>query len=491
VRVLIQVAQPTRRSALSLFGDGPPDMMQDPQELAALIGSKSLEVDRSYGAHVVSTPGDRPGAGLIQAASATGILLRHSGPLSRSTVSAGYEMLKMPLLAAVDTIAGSRDTAVVIRGELDPLEELSVNGATVRVFSDPPVRSLDICWDDEPVGDHTYVRTQMRLDELHERGWTGEGVDVAIVDAGICLDLVRADGWSPAIDLARSAVRSGSNQQPFEAKRDSRRPDVQHGAMCASAVGLAAPNSTLLDIAALVPVPPEDDDPGTSPVDAMLSDVIALYADLAIEREQDSDRRSRPLIASNSWGIENPSVDIAPTGSDGHYRDGPSHPFRNLVQRLTGLGVDLVFAAGNVGDPCPRSGIDPWPPDEPRICGANSYPEVLSVGGVDIGSKRVGYSLARSRGNRARQTRRHGLYALPRLRRRRDEGHVWGRTACGGRHRHVPHHSRSGRGTALGPVRCTSPKRSPGGQCWLRHGIRPWHHRHRSCHQPVPLNPYS
>ncbi|MET8797738.1 S8 family serine peptidase [Nocardia sp. NPDC004568] len=78
-----------------------------------------------------------------------------------------------------------------------------------------------------------------------------------------------------------------------------------------------------------------------------------------------------------------------PVGDPGNYSDNPDHPFNVIVAALDAAGADILFAAGNCGRDCP-DGRCAYP--ERPITGANSHPAVLSVGGVDTGGQRVGYS---------------------------------------------------------------------------------------------------
>jgi subtilisin family serine protease len=76
-------------------------------------------------------------------------------------------------------------------------------------------------------------------------------------------------------------------------------------------------------------------------------------------------------------------------GHPGNYTDNPIHPFNLITASLESAGADILFAAGNCGLDCPdgRCRFDSHP-----ICGANSHPAVLSVGGIDVHNQRVGYS---------------------------------------------------------------------------------------------------
>jgi hypothetical protein len=98
--------------------------------------------------------------------------------------------------------------------------------------------------------------------------------------------------------------------------------------------------------------------------------------------------RSRALAVSNSWGLFNPATDF-PVGHPRNYSDNPNHPFNIVVSSLEAAGADILFAAGNCGRDCSdgRCAFASMP-----ICGANSHPRVLSIGGVDVKKRRVGFS---------------------------------------------------------------------------------------------------
>ena len=60
-----------------------------------------------------------------------------------------------------------------------------------------------------------------------------------------------------------------------------------------------------------------------------------------------------------------------------------------MVQALVEEGADVLFAAGNCGQPHPVGGCGFK--GQP-ICGANALDEVITVGAVDIDGERLGYS---------------------------------------------------------------------------------------------------
>jgi subtilisin family serine protease len=153
--------------------------------------------------------------------------------------------------------------------------------------------------------------------------------------------------------------------------------------MCAFDVGIAAPRATLLDYAVLL-----SQTPGTTVMAGLLSDAVQAYGKL-MQVIQAMPKKSRALVVTNSWGMFSPAWDF-PVGHPGNYSDNPAHPFNIIVASLEAAGADILFAAGNCGRDCPdgRCNFGTTRP----ICGANSHPKVLSIAGIDVHKKRVGYS---------------------------------------------------------------------------------------------------
>ncbi|NJP91091.1 S8 family peptidase [Nonomuraea sp. FMUSA5-5] len=274
------------------------------------------------------------------------------------------------------------DASVLVRGEISDAE-LSTRAAllssSVRevagVFADPAIHSHPTCGDSGPVGDWEEVRRLLHAYDLWSAGHDGEGVAIAVVDTGINADHVAARiGHDVTIDADRSWSPPGVDKTPG-------RYPVQHGSMCAFDTLIAAPKATLLDIPVLL-----SRKPGPT-ADGLLSDAVAAYSHLATVLEA-MPADSRSLVVSNSWGLFSPDMDFPP-GHPGNYSDNPAHPFNVIVGSLEGAGADILFSAGNCGRECPdrRCGF----PDR-TIAGANSHPQVLSVGGVDTRGQRVGYS---------------------------------------------------------------------------------------------------
>jgi subtilisin family serine protease len=201
-------------------------------------------------------------------------------------------------------------------------------------------------------------------------------VALAVCDTGINLAHVgRVLGGNPALDAGRSWSPTGVRGTAGEF-------DVGHGSMCSFDALIAAPKATLLDLPLLM-----SQRTGGSALDGLLSDAVAAFAHLrTIIDAQPADQKA--LVVNNSWGSFSPLWDFPP-GHPGNYSNNPAHPFNLIVASLDRAGADVLFAAGNCGRDCP-DGRCAYP--EQPITGANSHPRVLSIGGVDIEGKRVGYS---------------------------------------------------------------------------------------------------
>lgn len=327
----------------------------------------------------------RPSPELISAAadSAAGISASAiTGEVPGFSVDPGYAPVAIPSDApeVADTSRGDNGSYLV-RGEIpddDPATRAAVAGTpgVVGIFADPVIEPVLTCGDTDPVGTWKDVAGLLGRDELTAAGLTGEGVAVAVLDTGINAAAVRrVSGATITIDASRSWSPAGVAGKAGEFP-------VDHGTMCAFDALIAAPRATFLDVPLL-----QSTRSGGSRMDGLLSDALAAFAHLrTVLTAQPEDRRA--LVISNSWGSFAPQWDF-PVGDPGNYSDNPDHPFNVIVASLDAAGADILFAAGNCGRDCPDGRCTY--PDRP-ITGANSHPGVLSVGGVDAGGQRIGYS---------------------------------------------------------------------------------------------------
>jgi subtilisin family serine protease len=268
-------------------------------------------------------------------------------------------------------------TLTLVRGEIpddqavEAAERMPEADSRIRqIFADPEVVSCSLCRDDV-VGTSADVETALSATALAREGLTGAGVRVAIVDGGINLNHLRKQGHAHAVDAVAS-IRFPDMPAPGEQLPG-------HGTMCAYQIGTAAPAATLVDVPILR---------GTGDLTTLLSDAIRAYSELRVKLGNGV--IDGPLVVSNSWAIYDPSTDFPP-GHESNYSHSPDHPFNLAVEALVDAGADVVFAAGNCGPACAYPKCR-FARHEPSILGANSHPDVLSVGAVGVDGQAIGYS---------------------------------------------------------------------------------------------------
>ncbi|WP_344938166.1 S8 family peptidase [Sphaerisporangium flaviroseum] len=275
------------------------------------------------------------------------------------------------------------EASVLVRGEIsddDSATRMTLlpgrHRDVVGVYADPVIETSLTCGGTPPVGTWQDVARLLGTPELHSEGYDGTGVALAVCDTGInAAHVTRHLGRDITIDHGRSWNPGGVSGSAggFE---------VDHGTMCAFDTMIAAPRASLIDIPVLL-----SRRQGGTAIDGLLSDAVAAFAHLRTVLEAQP-VATRALVVSNSWGSFSPLWDLAP-GQPGNYSDNAAHPFNIIVGSLEQAGADILFAAGNCGVECrDRRCAYPGRP----IVGANSHPQVLSVGGVDTNGERVGYS---------------------------------------------------------------------------------------------------
>jgi hypothetical protein len=281
--------------------------------------------------------------------------------------------------ARFDLALEPEQSTYIVRAEVDEakLDDVVKSAAVVGCFSDPVIQPCLICPGSPPLGSDADVERLLCCAQLRGIGMDGKGVLVAIVDTGVNMAYLNAQGKHPSFDAARSwAPRPGLTPGSLP---------VGHGTMCAFDVCIAAPKCTLLDIALL-----QSTATGPTPMSGFLSDAVRAYAHLmAIMAAPMRPGENRSLVVNNSWGMFHPSWDF-PVGHPGNYSDNPNHPFNRIVAALERAGADILFAAGNCGADCPDGRCQGVTAN--AIYGANGHPSVLCVAGVDTQKNRVGYS---------------------------------------------------------------------------------------------------
>jgi len=254
------------------------------------------------------------------------------------------------------------------------------DGAVVGVSADLPILFSSVGQRGTAAGNLEAIRHLLGTDVLAANGFDGTGVSMAIVDAGINGAFLQAGASRVQLDDAIS-WSAGVHSRPFSFH-------VGHGTMCAFDAAVAAPASTVVDIAAFRPYQPraagDDVVAGGGPLPAMLSDAVRAFGHLCDVMVADArNGRPRSLVVSCSWEVD--TAHDHPPDSPFNYGSNPNHALNKMVGQLALLGADIIFSAGNTSsrerEEAPR-----------MISGANSHSAVLTVGAVDVESRRLDIS---------------------------------------------------------------------------------------------------
>lgn len=204
------------------------------------------------------------------------------------------------------------------------------------------------------------------------KGLTGSNVNVVIVDQGVDEARIRNElggrygtGWDVA---STKHGQTGS----------------RHGMMMARNILKVAPDATIFDL----PLLPER----IADVPTYLNLANAAYTTMLndIAGFKQSGSFPGPWVLVNAWAIFDRRTDLPPPHD---YCDRLSHPFNLLVARAVAENNDVVFGAGNCGQfgPDARCGPGDRGPGC-SILGANSHPDVLTVGAARTDALWLGYS---------------------------------------------------------------------------------------------------
>jgi Subtilase family len=264
------------------------------------------------------------------------------------------------------------------------------------VHSDPLIGGLldpcrPTCGTSRPVGHTGTVRQKLSFPTLQYNGLDGSGVGVAIVDSGIYLPRIErllGEAMNPIATPVNLDVANSWNPLGLVTKAGKHR--LGHGTMCAYDALIVAPNATLLDVPMLL-ARPVADHRVTATVGAAMLAYLHLLKVWVLGLTP-----FNALVVSNSWGIFHPSMEDFPPTHPYRFIDNSNHIFHLFTQVLAFVGVDVIFCGNNCGNDencagdC-ASGTCLSRTDR-MIMGANTYQDVLTVGGCDTNDRMVGYS---------------------------------------------------------------------------------------------------
>jgi hypothetical protein len=269
-----------------------------------------------------------------------------------------------------------------IRGhlEVERPDQIPTRAGEAEVFADPMIASCITCGGSPPVGNTAAVAAKLHVARLEAKGLNGSKVAVAVVDTGIDLPYLQQKlGHAPNFD------GNASWSPPGTPPPNPGNWPLAHATMCAYDVLIASPKAILVDFPVL-----SAHYPGSGSImSGTLSAAVAAYGFMLGSWANGALSKHHALVATNSWGIFNPSWDFPP-GHPGRYCDNPHHPFNLQMRTATHAGIDVLFAAGNCGAPC--ADIRCQGRTVGAIMGASAMKPVLTIAGCDTQDDRVGYS---------------------------------------------------------------------------------------------------
>jgi len=272
------------------------------------------------------------------------------------------------VIAFVDTL---RNAAAFVR-------QLQQGGSDVTAGIDLPMAPQSWwCPGQGPAyfGDRAEANLLMQATALPDPSRT-DLVNIVIIDQGLPKNFPFAGprgGWSVKDPVAKE------ERQPFEGTG-------RHAAMVARNALAYATNVKLWDCPLL---PDRIDQLGI-----FLSYAQVVFGQIRdrIEDYRAANPGSGSWVLVNAWGIWDTSQDPQ-SPCIFNYGSNINHALNKVVAELDGKGLDQVFAAGNCGQFCPPTRCGPLDRGPGRsIHGANSHPDVLTVGGVRTDGLWVGYS---------------------------------------------------------------------------------------------------
>jgi subtilisin family serine protease len=213
--------------------------------------------------------------------------------------------------------------------------------------------------------DRAAARRLIHADHLRQRGLRGAGVNIVVIDHGFDRQRVTnfGGGWAQQGRVPGTTTHG-------------------HGVMVVRNICDIAPDATFWDLP-LIPLAIDNVEAFLATALPALQHVLDYITGLP---------RPGPWVLVNPWAI----FDRARESHLGDYTENRQlggHDFNNLIGQAAGIGIDIVFGAGNCGQFCPdrRCGVLDRGPGS-SIWGANSHRDVITAGAVRADARWLGNS---------------------------------------------------------------------------------------------------
>ncbi|WMT73072.1 S8/S53 family peptidase [Bradyrhizobium sp. Ash2021] len=282
-------------------------------------------------------------------------------PLDQLVIS-----VDMPDLADLNLFRKAVEDANRRARDQDKLEPVLGVGADLSVSESEFFCPANV--DEILFGDRNAAASLTESGVLRQRGLTGRGVNIVVIDQGFDATKVRNFGGG----LANGTIGPGTTTRG-------------HGLMMVRNIVDVAPDATFYDVP-LIPLRISDV-PGF--ISTALHVFIQLKQLIGFLRGTAVGPWDGPWVLVNAWSIFDRTTEV-PLGD---YTEKPAHPLNMLVDAIVDDAIDVVFAAGNCGQFCPdrRCGKRDVGPGN-SIYGANSHPRVVTVGAVRTDTRWMGNS---------------------------------------------------------------------------------------------------
>lgn len=276
--------------------------------------------------------------------------------------------------AGMSLLGGSGETYVVralvdgegaMKGILQRPDVANVWKDTVIAPYACPIPPCD-CSPETPRGTMADVANYLGVSQVWSEGTKGAGMVVGVVDGGIT-----AQGRPVIAGETTRRIPRVIGGWPVASWGTRAKAWGEHANMVSTDVLGMAPEAQIFDLRIA----------GAGTMKGTISKALQAFQ-WAIDQHK---ANGTPQVLTNSWGIFEKSWDP-------DYATNPNHPFTKKVIEAINEGILVLFAAGNCGDTCPDSRCKQDNGPGRSIWGANSLPQVMTVGAVNKEEEFVGYS---------------------------------------------------------------------------------------------------
>lgn len=233
------------------------------------------------------------------------------------------------------------------------------------------------------------IKNELGFSNIHAQGLRGENVIVAIVDGGIDLSKLRLKNSTAAMMVTNGWPGTHlNNVQKWGEWGGWRSQDsnIPHAHNIAETIASLVPAAKIWDLR----IEDAGNHSNSAPFDdyaylttafAALNWLIKQYKILQRDNENPPS-----LVVNCSWGVYE-------TGIGSNYGGDRDHPLTQLFNQMIDLGIIVIFAAGNCGEPCTNAGsCNTHTGFGNSILGMNGHERAICVAAATLDQEYIPYS---------------------------------------------------------------------------------------------------